>query len=257
METATAFPGNNGVRPQSITPMAEVLRQNGYSTAAYGKYHETPPWEISAAGPYDRWPTHSGFENFYGFIGGETNQYAPLVYNGTAQVELPEDPNYHFTTDMTNQATSWMKLQKALAPDKPFYMYFAPGATHAPHHVPKEWADKYKGKFDQGWDKVREETFARQRQLGVIPPEAQLTPRHAEIPAWDDMPAALKPILIRQMEIYAGFLEHVDYHVGRLIDSLQELEVLSDTLVYYIVGDNGASAEGTLNGTFNEMINFN
>ena len=169
METGTAFPGNTGVRPQSITPMAEVLRQNGYSTAAFGKYHETPPWEISAAGPYDRWPTHSGFEKFYGFIGGETNQYAPLVYDGTAQVELPEDPKYHFTTDMTNQAMSWMKFQKALSPDKPFYMYFAPGATHAPHHVPAEWRDKYKGKFDQGWDKVREETLARQIKLGVVP----------------------------------------------------------------------------------------
>ena len=185
METATAFPGNTGVRPQSITPMAEVLRQNGYSTAAYGKYHETPPWEISAAGPYDRWPTHSGFENFYGFIGGETNQYAPLVYDGTAQVELPEDPNYHFTTDMTNHAVSWMKFQKALSPDKPFFMYFAPGAAHAPHHVPAEWRDKYKGKFDQGWDKVREETLERQKKLGVVPADTKLAPKPKDIKDWD------------------------------------------------------------------------
>src|SRR6476661_4272212 len=187
METATAFPGNNGVRPQSITPMAEVLRQNGFSTAAFGKYHETPPWEISAAGPYDRWPTHSGFEKFYGFIGGETNQYAPLVYDGTAQVELPEDPNYHFTTDMTNKAVSWMKFQKALSPDKPFFMYYAPGATHAPHHVPAVWREKYKGKFDQGWDKLREETLERQKKLGIVPKDAELTLRHKEIPGWDEV----------------------------------------------------------------------
>src|SRR5687767_3254697 len=252
METGTAFPGNTGVRPQSITPLAEVLRQNGFSTAAFGKYHETPPWEISAAGPYDRWPTHSGFEKFYGFIGGETNQYAPLVYDGTAQVELPEDPKYHFTTDMTNQAVSWMKLQKALAPDKPFYMYYAPGAAHAPHHVPKEWTDKYKGKFDQGWDKVREEIFARQKKLGVIPKDCQLTARHKEIPAWDEMPEEFKPVLRREMEVYAGFLEYTDHHVGRLVDSLSTLGIADNTLVYYIIGDNGASAEGSLNGCFNE-----
>ena len=183
METSTAFPGNTGVRPQSITPMAEVLRQNGFSTAAFGKYHETPPWEISAAGPYDRWPSHSGFEKFYGFIGGETNQYAPLVYDGTAQVELPQDPKYHFTTDMTNQAISWMKFQKVLSPGKPFFMYFAPGATHAPHHVPAEWRDKYKGKFDQGWDKVREETLERQKKLGIVPADTKLgqTERHQRL----------------------------------------------------------------------------
>ena len=210
METGTAFPGNTGVRPQSITPIAEVLRQNGYSTAAYGKYHETPPWEISAAGPYDRWPTHSGFENFYGFIGGETNQYAPLVYDGTAQVELPEDPKYHFTTDMTNQAMSWMKFQKALSPDKPFYMYFAPGATHAPHHVPAEWRDKYKGKFDQGWDKVREETLARQIKLGVVPAGTKLAPKHKDIKDWTTLSADEKKLFTRQMETYAGFAEHTD-----------------------------------------------
>ena len=210
METGTAFPGNTGVRPQSITPVAEVLRQNGYSTAAFGKYHETPPWEISAAGPYDRWPTHSGFEKFYGFIGGETNQYAPLVYDGTAQVELPEDPNYHFTTDMTNQAMSWMKFQKALSPDKPFYMYFAPGATHAPHHVPAEWRDKYKGKFDQGWDKVREETLARQIKLGVVPAGTKLAPKHKDIKDWTTLSADEKKLFTRQMETYAGFAEHTD-----------------------------------------------
>jgi arylsulfatase A-like enzyme len=257
METGTAFPGNTGVRPQSITTVAEVLRQNGYSTAAYGKYHETPPWEISAAGPYDRWPTHSGFENFYGFIGGETNQYAPLVYDGTAQVELPEDPNYHFTTDMTNKAMSWMKFQKALSPTKPFYMYFAPGATHAPHHVPAVWRDKYKGKFDQGWDKLREETLARQIKLGVVPAGTKLAPKHKDIKDWTTLSADEKMLFTRQMETFAGFAEHTDNEVGRLYSALEEIGQADNTLFIYIVGDNGASAEGQMNGTFNEMSFFN
>ncbi|MFZ0062603.1 MAG: arylsulfatase [Pyrinomonadaceae bacterium] len=257
METGTAFPGNTGVRPQSITPLAEVLRQNGYSTAAYGKYHETPPWEISAAGPYDRWPTHSGFENFYGFIGGETNQYAPLVYDGTAQVELPEDPNYHFTTDMTNHAMSWMKFQKALSPDKPFYMYYAPGAVHAPHHVPAEWRDKYKGKFDQGWDKVREETLARQIKLGVVPANTKLAPKHKDIKDWEALSADEKKLFTTQMETYAGFAEHTDNEIGRLYSAIEEIGQLDNTLFIYIVGDNGASAEGQMNGCFNEMSFFN
>ena len=211
-------------------------------------------------GPFDNWPTGGGgFEHFYGFIGGEANQWAPALFRDTVPIE-PErtsEEGYHLTEDLTDQAIEWVQQQKALMPDKPFFVYFAPGAAHAPHHIFKEWADKYKGKFDQGWDKLREEIFARQRALGVIPPEAELTRRHDEIPAWDDMPEALKPVLIRQMELYAGFLEHVDHHLGRLIDALADLEILDDTLIYYIIGDNGASAEGTLNGTFNEMINFN
>jgi len=257
METATAFPGNNGVRPQSITPMAEVLRQNGYSTGAFGKYHETPPWEISAAGPYDRWPSHSGFEKFYGFIGGETNQWAPLVYDGTAQVELPEDPNYHFTTDMTNQAISWMRFQNSLSPDKPFFMYFATGAAHAPHHVPAEWRDKYKGKFDQGWDKVREETLERQKRLGVVPAGTKLGPKPKDIKDWDSLSADEKKLFVRQMETYAGFSEHTDNEIGRLYSALEETGEADNTLFIYIVGDNGASAEGQMNGCFNEMSFFN
>ena len=257
METGTAFPGNTGVRPQSITTVAEVLRQNGFSTAAFGKYHETPPWEISSAGPYDRWPTRSGFEKFYGFIGGETNQFAPLVYDGTAQVELPEDPKYHFTTDMTNQAISWMKFQKALSPDKPFYMYFAPGATHAPHHVPAEWRDKYKGKFDQGWDKVREETLARQIKLGIVPANTKLAPKHKDIKDWATLSANEKKLFARQMEIYAGFAEHTDSEIGRLYSAVEETGQLDNTMFVYIVGDNGASAEGQMNGAYNEMSFFN
>jgi arylsulfatase A-like enzyme len=210
-------------------------------------------------GPFDAWPTGSGFEHFYGFIGGETNQYAPAIYRDTVPVEPDRTPEegYHFTEDMTDHAIDWVRQQKALMSDKPFFMYFAPGATHAPHHVPKEWADKYRGKFDDGWDALRERTFAKQKELGVIPEDAALTPRHDEIPAWDDMSDDLKPVLARQMEVYAGFLEHTDHHVGRLIDALADLEVLDDTLIYYIIGDNGASAEGTVNGTFNEMLTMN
>src|SRR5688572_5422585 len=257
METGTAFPGNTGVRPQSITTVAEVLKQNGYSTAAFGKYHETPPWEISAAGPLDRWPVHSGFQKFYGFIGGETNQYAPLIYDGTTQVELPEDPNYHFTTDMTNQAISWMRFQNSLSPDKPFFMYFATGAAHAPHHVPAEWRDKYKGKFDQGWDKVREETLERQKRLGVVPAGTKLGPKPKDIKDWDSLSADEKKLFARQMETYAGFSEHTDNEIGRLYSALEETGEADNTLFIYIVGDNGASAEGQMNGCFNEMSFFN
>ncbi|MDF2750596.1 MAG: arylsulfatase, partial [Gaiellaceae bacterium] len=196
---------------------------------------------------------------FYGFIGGEAHQYYPAIYEGTIPVEPEKTPEegYHFMTDMTDKAIKWVRQQKALMPDKPFFAYFAPGATHAPHHVTPEWADKYKGEFDDGWDALRERTFATQKELGVIPADAELTPRHQEIPAWDEMPEELKPVLRRQMEIYAGFLEFTDFHVGRLLDTIEDLGVLENTLVYYIIGDNGASAEGTLNGTYNEMINFN
>lgn len=255
-EAATTFPGNTSVRPQTITPMAEVLRQNGYNTAAFGKYHETPPWEISNSGPQDRWPTRSGFEKFYGFIGGETNQWAPLIYDGVTLVETPEDPNYHFTTDMTNQAVSWVRYQQALSPDKPFFMYFAPGATHAPHHVPKEWIEKYKGKFDQGWDKLREETLARQIKLGIVPAGTKLAPKPADIKDWDKLSADEKKLFTRQMEVYAGFAEQTDYEVGRLLSSIEKLGVMDNTIVIFIAGDNGASAEGQMNGMFSEMTYF-
>jgi arylsulfatase len=254
-EVATAAPGYTSVRPKNKAPIAEILKLNGYSTSQYGKCHEVPVWETSPMGPFNAWPTGSGFEYFYGFLGGETNQWYPAIYEGTTPVEPEKTPaeGYHFTEDMTNKAIKWVRQQKALMQDKPFFMYFAPGACHAPHHVPKEWADKYKGQFDDGWDALRQRTFARQKELRVIPPEAELTARPAEIPAWEDMPESLKPILRRQMEVYAGFLEHTDHHVGRLIDTLQDLGVLDDTLVYYIIGDNGASVEGSLNGCFNEM----
>ncbi|MGO9266623.1 MAG: sulfatase-like hydrolase/transferase [Candidatus Binataceae bacterium] len=259
-EIASGSPGYNSVLPNTCAPLARTLKLNGYATAQFGKCHEVPVWQTSPAGPFDAWPTGGGgFEYFYGFIGGEANQWYPSLYEGTTPVDPKKTPEegYHLMEDMTDKAINWIGQQKALTPDKPFFVYFAPGATHAPHHVPKEWADKYKGKFDQGWDKLREEIFARQKQLGVIPQECDLTQRHKEIPAWDEMPAALKPVLVRQMEIYAGFMEYTDYHVGRLVDSLKRLNLLDDTLFFYIIGDNGASAEGTLNGTYNEMINFN
>jgi arylsulfatase A-like enzyme len=257
MELATAFEGNTGIRPKSITTLAEILRQNGYNTAAFGKYHETPPWEVSISGPMDRWPTGSGFEKFYGFIGGETNQWAPAIFDGVTRVEHKQTPDYHFTVDMTDQAISWVSAQHALTPDKPFYMYFATGATHAPHQVPKEWIDKYKGQFNSGWDKLREETFERQKKLGVIPADAKLTPRPKEIPAWDDMSADQKRLFERQMETFAGFAEHTDHEVGRLVAQLEAMGSLDNTLFFYIVGDNGASAEGGPEGTYNEMMALN
>ncbi len=257
MELATGFPGNTGIRPASVTPLAEILRQNGYSTAAFGKYHETPPWEVSVSGPFDRWPTGSGFDKFYGFIGGETNQWAPAIYDGVTRVEPPQTPGYHFTTDMTDKAISWVSAQQSLTPDKPFYLYFAPGATHAPHHVPKEWIAKYKGQFAQGWDKLREETFARQKKLGVIPPDTKLTPRPPEIPAWDDMSSDQKRLFERQMETFAGFAEHTDHEVGRLVAQLESIGELDNTIFFYIVGDNGASAEGGPEGNYNEMMALN
>jgi arylsulfatase A-like enzyme len=258
-ELATGAPGYSSVRPDDCAPLAETLTLNGYSTAQFGKCHEVPVWETSPMGPFRQWPTGSGFEHFYGFIGGETNQYYPALYDGTTPVEPSKTPEegYHFTDDMTDKAIGWVRQQKALMPDKPFFMYFAPGATHAPHHAPKEFIDRYKGEFDDGWDALRERTLVRQKELGVVPPDTELTARHEEIPAWEDVPDDLKPVLARQMEVYAGFMEHTDHHVGRLVAALEDLEILDDTLVYYIVGDNGASAEGTLNGTFNEMFMMN
>jgi arylsulfatase A-like enzyme len=259
-ETATAAPGSSGLRPNTKAALAMTLKLNGYSTAQFGKCHEVPPWQSSPVGPFDAWPTGGGgFEHFYGFIGGENNQFFPALYDGFTPVEPERSPEdgYHLTEDLADRAIDWVRTQKALAPDKPFFVYFAPGATHAPHHVPLEWADRYAGRFADGWDAQRESTFARQKELGLVGPDAELTARPAEIPAWDDMPDELKPVLERQMEVYAGFLEHTDFHVGRLLDAIESLGALEDTLVYFIIGDNGASAEGTVNGAFNEMANFN
>jgi arylsulfatase len=256
-ETATGFPGNTGQRPDSVAPLAKMLRYNGYSTAAFGKNHETAAWEVSASGPTDRWPTRSGFDKFYGFMGGETNQWAPAIYEDMTKVEVPKDPNYHFMTDMTNHAIKWMQSEKALTPDKPFFIYFAPGATHAPHHVPKEWIARYKGKFDQGWDKLREETLARQIKLGVVPAGTKLAPKPAAIKDWSTLSADEKKLFTRQMEVFAGYGEYADTEIGRLVDAIRDMGQLDNTLVFYVVGDNGASAEGGMNGLFNEMTYFN
>ncbi len=257
METATSFPGNTGQAPNSVAPLAEMLRLNGYSTAAFGKWHETAAWETSVSGPFDRWPTRQGFDKFYGFIGGETNQWAPFLFDGVTQVEFPNDPNYHFLTDMTDKTTAWIRYQKAMTPDKPFFVYYAPGATHAPHHVPGEWIAKWKGKFDQGWDKLREETLARQIAAGVVPPGTKLAPKPEAIKDWATLTADEKRLYTRQAEVFAAFLDMTDHEVGRVVDAIADVGALDNTLVFYIVGDNGASAEGGPSGMFNEYTYFN
>jgi arylsulfatase len=256
-EMATSFPGATGQIPNSVAPLAEMLRLNGYSTGAFGKWHETAAWETSVSGPFDRWPTHQGFDKFYGFLGGETNQWAPYLYDGVTQVELSEDPDYHFMSDMTDQSVAWIKYQKAITPDKPFFVYFAPGATHAPHHVPKAWIAAWKGKFDQGWDKVREETLARQIALGVVPAGTKLAPKPAAIPDWASLSADEKRLFARQAEVFAAFLDYTDHEVGRMLAAVEETGQLDNTLVFYIAGDNGTSAEGGRNGMFNEYTYFN
>ena len=259
-EIATSAPGYNSIRPNTASPLAETLKLNGYSTAQFGKCHEVPVWETSPLGPFDAWPSGGGgFEHFYGFIGGETNQYAPAIYDGTVPVEPDRSPEegYHFTEDMTDRAIDWIRQQKALMPDKPFFAYFARARRTRRTTCRSNGRTSTRGSSTRAGTRCARRRFARQKELGVIPPEAELTERPEEIPAWDDMPDDLKPVLARQMEVYAGFLEHTDHHVGRLVDALEQLEVLDDTLIYYIIGDNGASGEGTPQGTFNEIISLN
>ena len=257
MEIATGFPGNQGQIPPDVIPVAEILRQNGYSTGAFGKWHETAPWEVSASGPYDRWPTHQGFDKFYGFIGGETNQWDPAIYDGNTRVPTPKTEGYHFTTDMTDQAINWVRSQQALTPEKPFMVYFATGAVHAPHHVGKEWIEKHKGQFDDGWDKLREATLERQKAMGLVPKDTRLTPLPPDIQTWDDLSAKEKKLFALQMEVFAAFTEQTDHEVGRLVDAIGEIGQLDNTLFVYIMGDNGSSAEGGLTGTFNELVHLN
>ncbi len=258
MEAGTGFPGYDTVMGKDTATVAEVLKQAGYSTAWFGKNHNVPDWESSQAGPFDRWPTSLGFDHFYGFIGGDTNQWRPAVTEGTKPIEpYIGKPDYNFDYDMADQATKWIKMEKAVAPDKPFFCYYAPGATHAPHHPKKEWVDKYRGKFDHGWDKVREETFKRQQDMGVIPRDAKLTPRAAGVQAWDACSPEEKKVLARFMEVYAGYLEQTDYNAGRVVKAIEDLGQLDNTLIIYIAGDNGASAEGSLQGLLNEMTFFN
>ncbi|WP_390817774.1 arylsulfatase [Symmachiella macrocystis] len=257
METATAFPGNTGQIPNSVAPLAEMLRLNGYSTGAFGKWHETAAWETSVSGPYDRWPTHQGFDKFFGFIGGETDQWYPLVYDGVTRVAPTKMENYHFTTDMTNQAIGWIKAQQSMTPDKPFFAYYATGAVHAPHHVPQKWIDKYKGKFDKGWDKIRAESIARQKKMGIIPAETKLGKKPDDIKDWDALSSDEHKLFARQAEVFAGFLEQTDHEIGRLVKAVEEIGEMDNTLFIYIAGDNGTSAEGGFVGMYNEMTYFN
>ena len=256
-ELATSMPGSTGQIPSATAPLAEMLRLNGYSTAAFGKWHETATWETSIAGPSDRWPLRQGFDKFFGFFGGETNQWAPLIYDGTSLVELPDDPSYHFMADMTEKARTWIKHQKALMPDKPSFVYFAPGATHAPHHVPQEWIAKWKGKFDKGWDALREESLARQIALGVVPAGTTLAPKPEAIKDWAALSADEQRLFARQAEVFAAFCEYTDYEIGRMLQAFDEVGQADNTLVFYIAGDNGTSGEGGMNGMFSEMTYFN
>ena len=258
MEMATGFPGYDSLIGKDTATVAEILKQMGWSTAWFGKNHNVPDWQTSQVGPFDLWPTGLGFEHFYGFVGGETSQWRPAVFDGTRPIEpYIGKPDYNFDYDMANQAIRWINNQKAIAPDKPFFLYYAPGATHSPHHPKKEWIAKYTGRFDQGWDAVREDTLARQKQLGLVPANTQLTKRPAGIPTWDSLNAEQKQLYAHMMEVYAGYLSQTDYNVGRVLQAIDTLGQLDNTLVIYIVGDNGASAEGTMQGALNEVASLN
>ena len=253
-EFATGYPGYNSLVPKSSGSVGEVLKENGFNTSWFGKMHNVPDWMSSQAGPFDLWPSGLGFEYFYGFLGGDSDQWHPALYENTRPIELYlGNPLYILDRDLADKAISWLRMQHALAPNKPWLLYYATGTAHAPHHAPKEWIAKYRGQFDQGWDKVREETLARQIKLGVVPANTQLTKRPDGIPAWDSLSADQKRLYARMMEVYAGALSHADYQIGRLLDAVQESGQLENTLVIFLMGDNGASAEGTLQGTTNEV----
>lgn len=255
---AAGFPGYDSVLRKKHALIPEVLRRNGYNTAAFGKWHNTPSWEMNPSGPFDRWPTGLGFDYYYGFIQGDVNQFEPPLYRNTTPVDPPKtaDEGYHFTTDIVDEAIRWLRVHEVTSPQKPYFIYFAPGATHAPLHVPPEWIERYRGKFDQGWDKLREEIFARQKRLGVIPPDTELTPRPPQFPAWDSLSAGQKRLHARQEEVYAAFLEHTDHEVGRLLAAIRETRQFENTLVVYITGDNGASGEGGMEGTYDNSVSI-
>jgi len=257
-EAATGFPGYDSVMQKDTATVAEVLKLNAWNTAWFGKNHNVPDWQTSQAGPFDLWPTGLGFEHFFGFIGGDTHQWRPAAIEGTKPVEpYLDDPDYHFDDDLADRAVTWIRTQQAVAPEKPFFLYYAPGATHAPHHPRKEWVEKYAGTFDAGWDAIREETLARQKALGIVPADTKLVPLAPGIPAWSSLTAEQKKVYARMMEVYAGFLEQTDHNAGRVIEAIEEAGELDNTLVLYIVGDNGASAEGSAQGLLNEMTFFN
>lgn len=258
IEMGTGYPGYTGIVPRNTALVSQTLRDNGYATAMFGKWHNTPEPDISPAGPFDRWPTGLGFDTFYGFNQGETHQYYPVIYRNTTWTPQPKTPEqgYHFTADMTDEAIAWTRNVRAADPDKPWFNYFSTSGVHAPHHAPKEWREKYAGKFDHGWDKQRELTHAKQLEMGIIPNGTKLTPRPKEIPAWEDQPADAKKVYTRLMENYAAYMAYTDAEVGRLVESLRASGELDNTLVMYVVGDNGASAEGGLEGTFSEIASL-
>jgi len=252
-EFGTGYPGYNSIMPKSCGTVAEMLKQNGWNTSWYGKNHNVPDWQSSQAGPFDLWPTGLGFEYFYGFIGGDTDQWHPALFDGTKPIEAPNDPKYHLDADLADHAVAWIRQQKALAPNKPFFAYYSPGLCHAPHHAPKDWIAKFKGQFDQGWDKVREETLERQIKAGVVPPGTKLTERPKEIPGWESLSADQKKVYARMMEVYAGCLAFCDHNIGRVIQAVEDTGEMDNTLIIFIMGDNGASGEGTLQGLSNEV----
>jgi arylsulfatase A-like enzyme len=257
-ELANDWDGYTGQWPATTASVAKVLGYYGYKTAAFGKWHNTPAEQTTSQGPFDRWPTGRlvGFDYFYGFLAGESSQWEPAVVENTVRLPAPHGKGYHFTEDMADKAVTWLRQHHALAPDRPFFMYWAPGAAHGPHHIFKEWADKYKGKFDKGWDAMRDEVFARQQQLGWIPADTKLTPRPSTLAAWDSIPQAERPFQRRLMEVYAGFTEHADAQAGRLIEELERLGLRDNTIILYVWGDNGSSAEGQ-NGTISELLTQN
>lgn len=256
-EVATSFPGATGMLPNDTAGIGTILRENGYSTAAYGKWHETAVWEISPSGPTTRWPNFQGFDEFYGFLGGETNQWAPAVWHNMNRTETPDDPSYHFMNDMATKSIEWMRFQQALTPDKPFFVYFAPGAVHAPHHVPQSYIDKQKGKFDEGWDVIRERIYEQQKKLGIIPADTKLAAKPEDIKDWADLSADEQKLFARQAEVFAAFLDMSDHETGRVIQAIEDMGEMDNTLIFYIAGDNGTSAEGGMNGLYNEMTYFN
>jgi arylsulfatase len=258
-EISTAFPGNSTLRPNSKAPLAEILKLNGYSTAMFGKSHEFTPWETGLTGPFDRWPTGGGFERFYGVLSAEADNFAPPLHDNLTLVDVPNDPKYYYPTDLADHAISWIRTQKSLTPDKPFFIYYASPGTHAPSQVPTEWRDKYKGKFDEGWDKYREEILARQKSLGIVPANTQLTPKPTpkDMPDWDTLSADEKKVFTRQQEIFAAYAEISDHEVGRVVQAIEDMGAMNNTLVIYITGDNGSSANGGPMGRFNTLYSYN
>ncbi len=256
-EVATSFPGATGMQPDDVATFGTLLRLNGWSTSAFGKWHETAVWEISPSGPMTRWPNFKGFDEFYGFLGGETNQWTPGVFHNLNRIETPDDPDYHFMNDMATRAINWIRFQQSLTPDKPFFTYFAPGAVHAPHHVPQSYIDKQKGRFDEGWDVIRERIYEQQKKLGVIPADTKLAAKPDDIKDWADLSADEKKLFARQAEVFAAYLDMADHETGRVIQAIEDLGELDNTLIFYIAGDNGTSAEGVMNGLYNEMTYFN